>query len=188
MEKPINSKYNIKAQDSVEEFQYLMYKLYYKDVFRTVYYITKDKELSKELTNEAYLKAYNKLETLNDINKFKQWVCVISANLAKNHIRKNNKFVSSYPMETLEDDKITEDIVLESIEKEETKETVQKALNQLDPDSKEIITLRYYHDLNYEELAKSLCLKKGTIKSRLNRAKNKLYNILKLVGEKNEQK
>ena len=188
MENSIKSKDNIRNQDSKEDIQYLMYKLYYKDVYRTVYYITRDKELSKDLTNEAYLKAYCKLETLDDINNFKQWICVIAANLAKNHIRKQSKILSYYPMETLESTHTTEDIVIESIGKEDIKERVRTALKQLSPNAKEIIILRYYHNLTYEELEKTLLLKKGTVKSRLKRAKDNLYNLLNLKGEENEKR
>lgn len=184
----MKAKEYIKIQDSMEDVQYLMYKLYYRDVYRTVYYLTKDKELSQDLTNEAYLKAYNKLETLDDINKFKQWICVIVSNLAKNHIRKHSKILFFYPMETLEDDHNTEDIVIESMAKEEQKKKLRKCLEQLDPDAKEIITLRYYHNLTYEEVAKTLSLKKGTVKSRLKRAKDKLFKLFNSEGEENEKR
>ena len=188
MENSIKTKEHIKTQDSIDDIQYSMYKRYYKDVYRTIYYITKDKELSKDLTNEAYLKAYSKLETLDDINKFKQWVCVIGANLAKNHIRKQSKIVSFYPMEIIEDEHVTEDIVIESIIKEEQKKKLRESLEELDPDAKEIIMLRYYHNLTYEEVAKTLSLKKGTVRSRLSRAKDKLYNLFNSKGEENEKR
>jgi len=183
VENSINAKQHIRAQDSIEDIQYLMYKLYYRDVYRTVYYLTKDKELSQDLTNEAYIKAYDKLETLDDINKFKQWICVIASNLAKNYIRKHSKLISFYLMDTLEDNHVTEDIVIDSILKEEQKNKLKKSLEQLDPDAKEIITLRYYHNLTYEELEKTLSLKKGTVKSRLKRAKDKLCNLFNTEGE-----
>ncbi|ABR50761.1 RNA polymerase, sigma-24 subunit, ECF subfamily [Alkaliphilus metalliredigens QYMF] len=188
MEKAVSSKEHIKLQDSTEDIQYSMYKLYYRDVYRTVYYITKNKELSQDLTNEAYLKAYDKLKTLDDINKFKQWICVIAANLAKNHIRKHSKVISFYPMETLADDHITEDIVIENMDKEEQKEKLRNSLEQLDPDAKEIITLRYYHHLTYEDVGKALSLKQGTVKSRLRRAKDKLIKIFNSEGEENEKR
>jgi len=183
VENSIEANEHIKAQDPIEDIQYLMYKLYYRDVYKTVFYLTKDKELSQDITNEAYLKAYNKLETLDDIKKFKQWICVIALNLAKNHIRKHSKLISFYNMDTLEDDNITEDIVIDNILKEEQKDKLRKSLEQLDPDAKEIIILRYYHNLTYEEVAKMLSLKKGTVKSRLSRAKDKLYNLFNSEGE-----
>jgi len=183
VENSINAKQHIRAQDSIEDIQYLMYKLYYRDVYRTVYYLTKDKELSQDLTNEAYIKAYDKLETLDDINKFKQWICVIASNLTKNYIRKHSKLIPFYPIDTLEDNHVTEDIVIDSILKEEQKNKLKKSLEQLDPDAKEIITLRYYHNLTYEELEKTLSLKKGTVRSRLSRAKDKLYNLFNSEGE-----
>ncbi len=63
---------------------------------------------------------------------------------------------------------------------------VRESLKRLDGVSKEIIILRYYHNLTYKELAISLDINQGTVKSRLNRAKNKLNNILiNLEGNKN---
>ncbi|ABR48020.1 RNA polymerase, sigma-24 subunit, ECF subfamily [Alkaliphilus metalliredigens QYMF] len=165
-----------------------MYKRYYRDVYRTVYYITKEKELSQDLTNDAFLKAYDKIQSLDDINKFKQWICVIAANLAKNHIRKQSKVLPFYPMETLEDKHNTEDMVIEKIDLEEKREKLRRGLQQLDPDAKEILILRYYHNLTYEEMGKALSLKQGTVKSRLKRSKDKLFKIFNSEDEKNEKR
>ncbi|MCC5909284.1 MAG: RNA polymerase sigma factor [Clostridiaceae bacterium] len=167
-----------------KELQHILYKKYYKDVFRTAYYIVRDKEIAKDLTNEAFLKAFTKIHTLNDITKFKQWICTIASNLAKTYIAKQKKLVFSEHVEVMQITKETpEDIVLDRIHSHEAKESVKKALEQLDPNSKEVILLRYYHNLSYKDLSTTLAIKEGTVKSRIKRAKNKLYKLLSLGGE-----
>ncbi|SNT13977.1 RNA polymerase, sigma subunit, ECF family [Anaerovirgula multivorans] len=174
--------------ETIEDVQHILYKLYYKEVFKTAYYIIKDKELAKDLVNEAYIKAYEKIDTLNDANKFKQWVCVIAANLAKNHIRKHSKIVQidhEYMEVINASSENPEDIVFNEMAVAETKEQVKKAIERLNADYKEVIILRYYHNFSYQEISQFLLLKEGTVKTRLRRAKGQLYKLLKKEGEEN---
>ncbi|MDF2548557.1 MAG: polymerase, sigma-24 subunit, subfamily [Anaerosolibacter sp.] len=166
-----------------EEFQHSSYKAYYSSVFKTAYYIVKDKEIAKELTNEAFFKAFKNIDSLDDKSKFKQWICVIAANLAKNHIKKNAKITLVGDIEIFPNTAINEDSVSKVIETEETRKEVQEALAKLDPDSKEILILRYYNDLPYKYIADHLGLKMGTVKARINRAKEKVYKLLTKEGD-----
>lgn len=80
-----------KRETLTEDHKHILYKTYYKSVFKTIYYFTKDKEISKELTNEAYIIAFEKYDTLKDIEKFKSWICSIGLNLARNYMNKNDR-------------------------------------------------------------------------------------------------
>lgn len=130
-----------------------LYKTHYADVFRTIYYIIRDKEETKELVNETYIKAYNKIETLNDIINFKKWVCVIASNLAKNYIRDSKKVTYLHNIEDVIDEINLEDIVIDRLDKKEKILIIRKAISKLDEVSKEIVILRYYHSLTYKELS-----------------------------------
>ena len=57
--------------------------------------------------------------------------------------------------------------------------TLYNAINALDDDLRTTTILFYFEDMKYKDIAKVLDIKEGTVKSRLSRAKEKLYNILK---------
>ncbi|WP_072725901.1 RNA polymerase sigma factor [Tepidibacter thalassicus] len=179
-----NNKQNRTLSD---EQKYILYKTYYKSVFRTIYYFTRDKEISKELTNEAYIKAFENYESLNEIDKFKSWICTIGLNLAKNYVNKNKKItlISNTEMLNLQTERI-EDKIIESIQKENLRKKVRSIISKLDIKYREIIFLRYYDELSYNDISKKLNLNINTVKSRLNRAKEKIHNLIKLEGEYDE--
>ncbi|MFZ5969779.1 MAG: RNA polymerase sigma factor [Bacillota bacterium] len=167
-----------------EGLQYLLYKTYYKDVFRTAYYIVKDKETAKEITHEAYLRSFQRLHTLKDMDKFKAWICTIAANLSKDYIEKYSRINIVEDVETLYPfTSSAEDIVIEQIWKKEVINKVRNLLDEIDPASKEILVLRYYHQLSYEMISSQLSLKLGTVKANIHRAKSKISNLLKKEGD-----
>ncbi|WP_207727104.1 RNA polymerase sigma factor [Anaerosolibacter carboniphilus] len=165
------------------EYQHLLYKTYYRDVFRSVYYIVHSIDTAEELTNEAFLKAFQKMNTLNDSDKFKQWICVIATNLAKNYLKKNNRIALTEDIETvLQVSEQQFDIVSMEIEKEEERKIVRDILDKMNPEAKQIIMLRYYNDLSYQSISDELNMKMGTVKAKINRAKKQIHDLLVKEG------
>ena len=66
----------------------------------------------------------------------------------------------------------------ELVESEETKKLVHQALDKLSPNHKAVLVLRDINGLSYEEIAQVLLCSEGTVKSRINRARNALYEII----------
>ncbi|MFT9496973.1 RNA polymerase sigma factor [Anaerosolibacter sp.] len=166
---------NMEKQGLDLEEQEMVYTLYYKNVYYTVYRFCRDYELAKELTNEAYLVAFQKISMLKDMDRFKGWICRIALNLARDHIRKNHRVspVASIeqwtqPCWTIED---------EVVAKFEFNQ-IKTAIDGLDSHYRKVIILRYYHDLPYNDIAKRLNLSCGTVKTRIHRAKSKLHHLL----------
>ncbi len=161
-----------------------LYKKYYKPVFRTAYYCIKNKEIAKELTNEAFIIAFEKFNTLKDISNFKSWICVIALNLTKEYIKKNSKlyFIEDYDNLNLKSDNLENEII-EKIDNQEKLNKVKYALNKINQHHKEIIILRYYENMSYIEIADKLNISVGTVKSRLNRSKKEINNQIKRLEE-----
>lgn len=164
--------------------QHILYKTYYKNVFKTIYYFVKDKEISKDLTNDAYIKAFEDYDSLKEKNKFKSWICIIGLNLAKQYVRKHNKIYLTDNLEIfdLEIDS-SEDELIKQINQKEIEFKLKNAISKLDIKNKEVILLRYYTKLSCNEIANQLNLNVNTVYTRLKRSKEKLYNILLLEGE-----
>ena len=68
--------------------------------------------------------------------------------------------------------------------KEQRAQKIRAAIEQLSPKYKTLIELRYLDELSYEEIAEKLDIPLGTVKAQLFRAKDMLYNILKITKEK----
>ena len=172
--------------ETIVDIQHYLYEMYYKDVFRTIYYIINDKDISQDLVNESFIRAFDKLHTLKETDKFKPWICTIATNIARNYLRKERRVISFDTIENVIEDYVDlEDTVINAINENELKVKIKIALDKLDDSSKQVVILRYFHNFSYESVAKHLKMKEGTVKSKLNRAKNKLYQLLKIEGEEN---
>lgn len=170
---------------SIQQYECLLYNTYYRDVFKTIYYISNDVELSKDLTNETFLQTFEKLHTLKEQEKFRQWITVIARNITVNYFRKFNKEILTEDIELYHKELVI-DSVAEIIETRELRNEVNIILDQLEQRFKEVLILRYYHEFSYEEIQSKLGIGLNTVKSRLYRAKKKVYDMLKLAGEMNE--
>lgn len=124
---------------------------------------------------ETVLKAYKSLKSLKNLHSFKPWLIKIMVNECNNILRSKKKVVFL--------DKI--------FHKEESyvddynfdKQPVLQAVKKLEPKFREPILLYYYEDLSVKEISKCLDISEGTVKSRLSRARNKLFQLLKEVQE-----
>lgn len=157
------------------EEQDILYKAYYGNVYNTVYRFTKDRELAEEVTHEAYLVAFQKIHTVKDMEKFKGWICTIALNLARDYMRKHKRVSAMDAIEQLGQNAYTvEEEVIARMERD----VVKEAIGELDAHYKHVIILRYYYDLSYKDIAEKLNISSGTVKTRINRAKGKLYHLL----------
>ena len=123
----------------------------------------------EDAISEAILKAYKNIKSLKDDRFFKTWIIRIVINESNNIYKKRNR-------ELLVDK--SEFINVEVNDKYKDF-TLYNAINSLDHDLRVTTILFYFEDMKYADIAKTLSVKEGTIKSRLSRAKEKLYKMLK---------
>ncbi|EHQ88597.1 RNA polymerase sigma factor [Desulfosporosinus youngiae] len=117
----------------------ILVKQHYKKVYQTVYTYTKDKYISEDAVQQAFLIAYKKLHQLNSKDKFASWVTSIALNEAKRMLNnKNNTTITSiteFHLNRLQDSKEF-DI--------ELKEDVGNVLKKLKQKDMEILVYKYY--------------------------------------------
>lgn len=150
-------------------------------IYNMAYQITMNPAEAEDLTQEIFLKLYTSLNKYTLGSNFKLWLY----RLAKNHIidwYRKKKYINS-KMEEMK-----KDILLESFQDslkdsvEELKSKVRKAIESLDIQFKLPIILRDLQGLSYEEISNILDIPVGTVKSRINRGRLLLSEILR--GEK----
>jgi len=140
--------------------------------------LVRNREDSLDLCQEAFLKAYRSLATLEDSEKFPQWLFRIAHNLAFSHFRRDTplEHAESWP----EDDRegaisqtrtatipIGSSRSTASLFSLELEYTVAKALESLTPEQREAISLKVYHGFQFDEIAAILSCPVSTVKSRI---------------------
>lgn len=115
------------------------------------------------------LKAYEKISYLRKEEFFKTWLTRILINECNNIIRKNKKIV--YIEDSQMNNKGYEDKLGDL--------DLVNAVNSLNEDLKLTVWLFYFQDMSIDEISTTLEIPKGTVKSRLNRSREKLYKIMK---------
>ncbi|GKU26521.1 RNA polymerase sigma factor [Clostridium folliculivorans] len=124
---------------------------------------------------ETVLKAYKSLKNLKNLHSFKTWLIKIMVNECNNILRGKKKIVFLDKVFHKEES-YTDDYNFD-------KQPVLKAIKKLESKFREPIFLYYYEDLSIKEISKCLDISEGTVKSRLSRARNKLFQLLKEVQE-----
>ena len=141
-----------------------------------------DFHIAQEITQDAFITAYQKLHTLTHHNRFAGWLYVITNNLCNMWHRKRKP-----QLESLEELETTDPVELEeayyseyiSRQREEAaarkrRITVQKLLDTLGESERTVMTLHYLSGLSCEEISKFLGVSPNTVKSRLHRARERL--------------
>ena len=154
-------------------------KKYQKGVHALAWRKIGDFHVAQEITQDAFLKAYQKLGTLKNRNAFSGWVYVIVARMSKDWLRKNR-----LPMDPLDTTDVSEvDHVSysrytaekQAAEADETRrEIVKELLKKLPESERTVVTLHYLGEMTVKAVAEFLGVSQNTVKSRLNRARNRL--------------
>ena len=167
----------LKSNKSKKHFEEQI-SIIYIDLYKFIYSIIKNQNLAEDIFQQTLMKAYEKFDTIKDITKFKSWIFTIAKNESLSWIRKYNREIPSEDtyLELLGGS--SEDIPEELLIKRETNEQIKEIIKILNPVDQEIIYLRYYCDLNLNEIALILNLNINTVKTKHKRAKNKIYTHL----------
>ena len=154
-----------------------------------IYRFVNDLDLAEDLVQDTLLKLYTHKDSYQEIAKFSTWLYTIAANLARTELRKKKRRKTFSVTELSREDREfiiassdldpSEDLSSQNFEK-----SVQQALAELPDDFKTIIILRDIQELSYDEISKIVDVPLGTVKSRINRGRVKLQQLLKKKGER----
>lgn len=172
-------------QGSEEAFERLVAR-YKNPLMNFIFRFTGSYDEANDILQETFLRVYYHRDSYKPIAKFSTWIYTIAGNLAKSAVRrrKPGKFFSIFsntydsedtPARDLPDMRYRAD---QSAEQSLQNDLIQKALAQLDENQREIVLLCDVQELSYEEICEITGLKIGTVKSRLNRARTKLKELL----------
>lgn len=154
----------------------LIVEKYYNDIFLFLCRKSCDRFYAEDLTQEVFLKFTQSLPQYKEKNKLKAYLMAIAVNCSNDFYRNKNIELNVDEVEFPDSDTDLENNTVISI-------IIEGALNKLPPEQKDIVILRYYHDLKIKEIAEILCVPSSTVKTRLYRAEKTLKILLKGEGE-----
>ena len=173
-------------------------KRHMKDAYFIALGLVGNREDALELSQEAFYRAYKHFDQLNAPEKFFPWFYQILRNLCFSHLRKR-KVRRAYAMgaddsgmgtgnaspgPTAVDQEATSAALADAFdpemvaERNESKDRLWRAISQLDEKHREVIVLRHFRHLSYDEMAKVLFCNRGTVTSRLYYARKRLKDLL----------
>ena len=168
-----------------EAYQKLMTK-YRQLIYNLIFRMIRNKEDVQDLTQEAFIKAFNSLEKFDKQFSFSTWLFKIATNNCIDYLRKKklNTFSIDKDIGTEDDDfqfeiPDTETIPDRNILDTERKKILEDAIESLPNKYKSVILLRHRDEKDYEEIAKKLKLPLGTVKAHIFRGRELLNKYLK---------
>ncbi|MEK6373812.1 MAG: sigma-70 family RNA polymerase sigma factor [Acidobacteriota bacterium] len=159
-------------------------KRYEKRVVNYVYRITHRYEEAHDLTQEIFVKVFVALDRYDPKYQFSTWLFRIAQNSAIDALRK--KSIAEVPIAKQSNDEETKDREFadpgvspyRALKNKQLAAAIDKAVVELPPDYRELIQLRHFAELSYEEIASMKKLPLGTVKNKLFRARNMLKETL----------
>jgi RNA polymerase sigma-70 factor (ECF subfamily) len=167
---------------SAEAFEVLVNR-YMKDAYFIALGLVGNREDAMDLSQEAFVRAYRNIKQVKPGRKFFPWFYQILKNLCISHLRKRKyRKASSLDGENCPDVADTSNCFSpEAVaDRNETTDRVWQAIARLDPKHREVIILRHFRNMSYEQIAAALFCNKGTVTSRLYYARKKLEEFLKV--------
>jgi RNA polymerase sigma-70 factor (ECF subfamily) len=153
-------------------------------MYRAAYRILNQKEQAEDCVQDAFMKAFLKIESFNQESKFSTWVYSITVNTALDFLRKNAKH-NNYSDHDLDQIPFSEENFSEkSVWIADVGKATNKAIAQLGDDVRAAFILRHYEECSIAEISQILDIKPSTAKSRIFRAVGRLRELLKTkVGD-----
>ncbi len=177
------------ARDGREAAYRELVRRYERPIFSLLFRMVRDRELAEDLAQETFVKALNAIDSYRPEFKFSSWIFKIANNAAIDHLRRREldtlSLEGSPHAETPEAVQATAlqlgdrgENPLDIVEAKELGAAIEEAIGRLRPEYRSCILLRHVEGLAYEEIAQTLDLPLGTVKTYIHRARNELRETL----------
>lgn len=164
----------LESQKSKDEQLKLLIDDYASYINRLAYLYVKDWSIAEDITQDVFLKCYEKMDTFRGDSSYKTWLYKITVNKCKDYL-KSKWYRSILPTEYIKDVLLTTNRTPEQqVVANDEKHALAQLVLSLPGKYREVIILFYYEQLNIKEIAEITGIKQETIKTRLQRGKRML--------------
>jgi RNA polymerase sigma-70 factor (ECF subfamily) len=162
---------------------------YERPVFSLIFRMVRDREVSEDLAQDTFIKVLNHIDRYRPEFKLSSWLFKIANNVAIDHLRKRqidtvsmdgspHASTASEIEATQMEIAATQETALEELEAKEIGSAIERAIESLRPEYRSCIMLRHVEGRSYEEIAATLDLPLGTVKTYIHRARHQLREAL----------
>jgi RNA polymerase sigma-70 factor (ECF subfamily) len=182
------------AQRGREDAFRELVRRYKRPVFSLIFRMVRDSATAEDLAQDAFIKVLNHIDKYRPEFKLSSWLFKIANNVAIDHLRRrqlDTVSVSGSPHAVSESDveatsfeiASQAESALDEIEARELGTAIERAIGQLRPEYRSCILLRHVEGRSYEEIAATLDLPLGTVKTYIHRARIQLRDLLEHLRE-----
>lgn len=159
------------AGGDIESFG-LLCRQYYAAIVAVGYCVLGEHHLAEDAAQESFARALVNLRNFKNKERFASWLAGICRNVARDMLAAKVRQIN------------TDDIspTAQPSNSDEDEKLIRRAIEQLPESAKELVVLRYYDGLSYEQIGAVLGISKASINGRLTRAKRKMANYLRRNG------
>ena len=165
-----------------ESIQEEIYYEFYDLVYGQIMYIVRDHAAVEDIIQESFIKVITSKPTFDSENKLKAWLRVVSKNTTMNFLRKNKKYRNHLDVDGvfISEEEFTPHAanVEQQVESKMMEESIESYLEQLKPEYRLLIELRWKQELSYKEIADLLDTREEVVKQRLFRAREAVKKML----------
>jgi RNA polymerase sigma-70 factor (ECF subfamily) len=167
---------------------------YERPVFSLIFRMVRDREMAEDLAQDTFIKVLNNLDRYRPEFKLSSWLFKIANNVTIDHLRKRQLATvsldgSPHAQTAAEAQATSLDVesrgesALEAMESRELGSAIERAIGKLRPEYRSCILLRHVEGRSYEEIAATLDLPLGTVKTYIHRARHELREALEDLRE-----
>ena len=177
------------AQEGKEAAYRELIRRYERPVFSLIFRMVRDREIAEDLAQDTFIKVLNHIDRYRPEFKLSSWLFKIANNVAIDHLRKRQletvsidgspHAASAAEVEATQMDVAArQETALEEMEAKEIGKAIEGAIESLRPEYRSCIMLRHVEGRSYEEIAATLDLPLGTVKTYIHRARHQLREAL----------
>jgi RNA polymerase sigma-70 factor (ECF subfamily) len=163
----------------------LIVRQYWRKVFNVAYKFVGKHDLAEDLAQDIFLKIFKSLDTFDRRANFQTWLISVSRNLCIDHYRSVRK-----ERETIDRDVDANELSptshdpgpIAALEQRDRVVLLRRALVELPKTLRTAVLMRDIQEMSYQEIAVTLGLPEGTVKSRINRGRTELARHVKRLG------
>jgi len=147
-----------------------IYKLYYKKVYRFIYFLVQDDQLAADLSQNTFLKMWQALPKFKIADgSIQAYLFTIARNLVTDFRRRKKEYTLDQARNL-----VKEDDILKNIEINDDKTKLNQVMQALDEDERQMLILRYFEELSMQEIARVVKKDEGAVRVRIHRLLKKL--------------
>jgi len=159
-----------------------IYNLYFKKIYRFIFYRVGHKEAAEDLAEEVFLKAFTKIASVSENGAFTGWLYQIARNQVIDYYRSKKLTIS---LDEIENTLEYESNVIDVVNLEQQQKVLLKLIKELLPEQQIVLKLKFFEDLENSEIAEMLHKSEGAIRVIQHRGITRLQELIKKLRKNN---